>query len=202
MPACSCRAIYVLGLCLIILLRLLRLNCVSLPVACAAFFPLTWMRGKQAKRWINCKLHLVLYNPNSVMFKHEIQVTERELSEALRCTRKYLCANIFKIILSSLIPGTVCVMSNLGWLLLSILLLGILGKSFHWESYVVLLSFSAYFRDYLFFQWFARVIMLDVSSRHGSDKIFKDSIWQYISVFQEIVAAGQPGCYAFVQLWS
>lgn len=56
---------------------------------------------------------------------------EKELSEALRCTRKYLCANIFKIILSSLIPGAVCVMSKLDGLLLSILHLGIHRKSFH-----------------------------------------------------------------------
>lgn len=94
------------------------------------------------------------------------------------CTRKCHCTSIFKIISSSLIPGKVCVMSNLGWLLISVLLLNIHGQSFHWGSYMVLLSFSAYLRDLLFFQWFRRVIMLYVSLWHGSDESFKDSIWQ------------------------
>lgn len=76
--------------CLITLQRLLKLNSVSFPVARPAFFALKQIRGKQAVWWINSKLLLVLYIPNSVMFKHEIQVIERKLSEALCCTRKYL----------------------------------------------------------------------------------------------------------------
>jgi len=94
------------------------------PVPSASSFPLQWTRGHQANKWINCELHLVPHN------RVVIQVTQRELSEALHCMRRYLCRYFQNHFVLSNPRSRACVMCNLSWLLLSVLLLSALVSPF------------------------------------------------------------------------
>lgn len=171
MPAWSCRVMDKLVHCLIILQRPLWLNSVSSPVGRAASFPLKWARGKQAVLWIiaNSSWFSVTLTVWCLNMKSK---SERENFLELCAVQENLCQYFQNNFILFYPRSRVCVTSNLGWLLLSVLLLGIHGKSFHWESYMVLLSFSAFFRGHLFFQPFGRVVMLYISLQRGSDKVF------------------------------